>query len=226
MMCRKNQPEFTPPRMTQSLVDSVDLRQRTRKTHSGRELSGAIAWHLSTNVSDFWVISGLNQINWLQKPLENNFILQCAKYRLSAFGGQSAWEPVQSCSHGVNCKPKGLSSAFALDQLNCPMTIGLEKKNWSLAGILLKCNENLAIFKTKSMPSSSPNHHRNRSTLPSQITFVQTISSRSACRLNEPLTSGEGHYWCAQQNQVVNSQLWHLDTGYQLWIICSNLFYF
>ena len=32
MMCRKNQPEFMAPRMTQSLVDSVDLRQRKRKT--------------------------------------------------------------------------------------------------------------------------------------------------------------------------------------------------
>ena len=113
----------------------------------------------------------------------------------------------------VNLKAYHQQLPWILDQLNCPMTIGLEKKkSSSLAGVLSKCKENLEIFKNKSMSSSSPNH-RNRSRPPSQITFVQTISSRSACRLNEPLTSGEGR---VGELTAVTSEL---DTSFELFAV-------
>lgn len=99
-------------------------------------------------------------------------------------------------------QPKGLSSAFALDQLNCPMTIGLEKKKLIPRRDFIKMQQKSRDFQNQiyafilSKPPQESIHPHYR-----PVTFVQTISSRSACRLNEPLTSGEGHCWCAQMTK-------------------------
>ena len=95
-----------------------------KENHSGRELSGAIAWHRSTNVSLTSEYLRLKS-NLLLAKLQNHG-------KMRQVSSLSVWRtkcvrasPILESWRRQN---KGLSSAFALDQLNCPMTIGLEKK--------------------------------------------------------------------------------------------------